>query len=147
MVSLIRPHGGDALGNKLTTNSMAVYFIFALIAAYINQRTDAQQSMRLDDLSTSSSIAHTRSPRNFPSSGLGTRAAPITMNNFGITFIDATPGSDRQRPKPAGYQGSSGDQMVHTNPFTDSANLLRDDVASHEASQRPDNGGEWQRQS
>jgi hypothetical protein len=127
-------------GHNLTTDSMATYFAFALAAAHINRKTDAQQSMRLDDLSSSSFTTHTDNQRDFPSSGLGAHAAPIPMNNFGITFIDATPGSGIRQPKTARDQESSEDEGAHANPFTDPANLLRDDEESQAGvAQDPEN--------
>jgi hypothetical protein len=97
---------------------MAIYFAFALVAAYTNQRIDAQQSMRLDDLNSSSFTTNTDNRRNIPSSGLSTSAAPIPMNNFGITFIDATPDSDSQ-PKITRCERPFEDREIHTNPFAD----------------------------
>ncbi|KAG9191672.1 hypothetical protein G6011_10406 [Alternaria panax] len=123
--------GCEALG-MLGALCMAVYFAFALVASYMNQRTDAHQSMRLDNLSSSSSTTHTDDLRDLPSSGLGTRAAPISMNNFGITFIDATPGAGSQ-PKTAGYQRPFEDQEVPTNPFADPEEPYKGDVGSQES--------------
>jgi len=115
------------LSNELISNSMAIYFGFALAAAYINRKTDAQQSMRLDDLSGASSLTPAQQNlRDFPSSSLGAHATPVPLNNFGLTFIDGTRNPSSQQPKIATSQGSPEDLEAHTNPFTDPANLLRD---------------------
>jgi len=117
----------EILSNELISNSMAICFGFALTAAYINRKTDAQQSMRLDDLSGSSSLTPAQQNlRDFPSSGIGADAKPVPMNNFGLTFIDGTPNPSSQQPKIATSQGSPEDLEAHANPFTDPANLLRD---------------------
>ena len=124
MVSFTITHGWWCWGNKLISNSMAIYFGFALAAAYINRKIDAQQSMRLDDLSGSSSLTPAQQNlRDFPSSGIGASATPVPLNNFGLTFIDGTPG---QQPKNARSPASPEDLEAHTNPFTDPANLLRE---------------------
>lgn len=122
-------------GRDLIRDSMAIYFAFALAAAYINQRTDAQQSIRLDDFNRSSTAAHTNNPRDLPSSGLGTAVAPIPLNNFGITFIDATPGADCQ-PKIARCERPTEDQEALTNPFADpedSEDLTRSGLGSQQS--------------
>jgi hypothetical protein len=127
------PHKLEALELRLSNISMAVYFTFALVAARTNQRTDAQQSMRLDDFSTSSSTTHTDNHRDLPSSGLGTRAAPIQMNNLGITFIDATPSSGTQSRIESCRQKPFEDQAVQTNPFADPEDPYRGGVGSQES--------------
>ncbi|KAI4614668.1 uncharacterized protein J4E87_009469 [Alternaria ethzedia] len=115
--------GCEVLG-LLGAVCMAIYFGFALAAAYINRKTDAQQSMRLDDLSGASSLTPAQQNlRDFPSSSLGAHATPVPLNNFGLTFIDGTPG---QQPKTATSRASPEDLEAHTNPFTDPANLIRD---------------------
>lgn len=120
-------HERGALSNELINNSMFIYFGFALAAAYINRKTDAQQSMRLRDLSGSSSLTPAQqNPRDFPSSGFSEHATPIPMNNFGITFIDGTDGTGGQQPKTAILQAEEEDPETHANPFTDPANLLRE---------------------
>lgn len=130
------PRGLESLGPQLTSSSMVAYFAFALFAAYMNQRADAQQSIRLDDLSNPSSTTHTDNHRDLPSAGLGTRAGPIRMNNFGITFIDATPGSDSQSRTERCRQRPCEDQEVLTNPFADPEDPYRGGVGS----QRSDSG-------
>jgi len=131
VVSFTITHGWCCWGNKLISNSMAIYFGFALAAAYINRKTDARQSMRLDDLSGASSLTPAQQNlRDFPSSGIGANATPVPLNNFGLTFIDGTPG---QQPKTATSRASPEDLEAHANPFTDPANLIRDgDVVSPE---------------
>ncbi|KAH6857246.1 hypothetical protein BKA58DRAFT_393802 [Alternaria rosae] len=118
--------GCEVLG-MLGAVCMVIYFGFALAAAYINRKTDAQQSMRLHDLSGSSSLTPAQQNlRDFPSSGLGEHATPIPMNKFGITFIDGTDGTGGQQPKTARSQAEEEDPEAHANPFTDPANLLRE---------------------
>jgi hypothetical protein len=122
MVSFTPSRERKLLEKELICNSMVIYFGFALAAAYINQRTDAQQSMSLDDLSRSSSTTHTDNPSDPSSSGPGTRAASVPpMNDFGITFINTTPDPDRQ-PKIARHKRSTEDQEILTNPFVDPDN-------------------------
>ena len=123
-------HAWLCWGNKLISDSMAIYFGFALAAAYINRKTDAQQSMRLDDLSGSSSLTPAQQNlRGFPSSGISASATPVPMNNFGLTFIDGTPG---QQPKTATSRASPEDLEAHANPFTDPANLIREGAEDRE---------------
>ena len=112
------------LSNELISNSMAIYFGFALAAAYINRKTDAQQSMRLDDLSGASSLTPAQQNlRDFPSSGIGANATPVPLNNFGLTFIDGTPNPSSHQPKTARSQAEE-DPEAHADPFTDPANVV-----------------------
>ena len=119
---------------------MAIYFGFALAAAYINRKTDAQQSMRLDDLSGSSSLTPAQQNlRDFPSSGIGAQATPVPMNNFGLTFIDGTPNPSSQQPKIVRSQAEERDVEAHANPFTDPANLLREGADREAVPRQPEN--------
>lgn len=146
MVSRETPHTLEALGHSLTNSSMAIYFAFALVAAYTNQRIDAQQSMRLDNLNSSPFTTNTDNRRNIPSSGLSTSAAPIPMNNFGITFIDAT----RTRTASPRLQDAKGRSRIER--FIRTRSLTLKTLRTHtdwgweakrlwHTSQRPDNEG------
>ncbi|KAI4623345.1 hypothetical protein J4E83_004738 [Alternaria metachromatica] len=112
-------------GSNFDFTNMAIYFGFALAAAYINRKTDAQQSMRLDDLSGSSALTPAQQNlRDFPSSGISAQATPVPMNNFGLTFIDGTPNPSSQQPKAARSRTEEEDLEARANPFTDPANVV-----------------------
>jgi hypothetical protein len=125
---------------------MLTVFVFAVIAAHVNRRREAGQSMRLDNFRGDSGSRRNDTSVPFPSAGLGNGATSTPDTGSGLSLPGAAARPDgRQLPAKdiAGDEEEAENQEELEDPFADPEDPFRDAVRHGNAATQDSETAQW----